>query len=123
MAIVIGFMIVFNMMQTNLKEQKRTFATMRTLGYQRSSISLANLFISIIQYVFAMFFAIPIGILLSKGLLHSISVPNQTQPFPKTWVMYVFTSILVLAYLLISHFLVMSTMRKWNLPESVKERE
>ena len=123
MAIVIGFMIVFNMMQTNLKEQKRTFATMRTLGYQRSSISLANLFISIIQYVFAMVFAIPIGILLSKGLLHSISVPNQTQPFPKTWVMYVFTSILVLAFLLISHFLVMSTMRKWNLPESVKERE
>lgn len=123
MAIIIGFMIVFNMMQTNLKEQKRTFATMRTLGYQRSSISNANLFVNIIQYIVAMVFAIPIGILLSKGLLHSISVPSQIHPFPKTWIIYVLTTVLVLAFLLISHFLAMRPMKKWNLPESVKERE
>ena len=123
MAIVIGFMIVFNMMQTNLKEQKRTFATMRTLGYQRSSISHANLFTSIFQYLVAMIFAIPLGIVLSKGLLASISVPSQIHPFPHTWIMYVFTFVLVLAFLLVSHFLVMNSMRKWNLPESVKERE
>ena len=123
MAIVIGFMIVFNMMQTNLKEQKRTFATMRTLGYQRSSISASNLFISILQYIVAMVFAIPVGILLSKGLLTSISTTSEIHPFPKTWQMYVFTTIFVLAFLLISHFIVMSSMRKWNLPESVKERE
>lgn len=123
MAIVIGFMIVFNMMQTNLKEQKRTFATMRTLGYQRSAISSANLLISIFQYIVAMVFAIPVGILLSKGLLVSISVPNQTQPFPRTWTMYVFTVVFVLAFLLVSHFLAMRPMKKWNLQESVKERE
>ena len=123
MAIVIGFMIVFNMMQTNLKEQKRTFATMRTLGYQRKSISGANLILSLFQYLIAMTFAIPIGILLSKGLLKSISVPSQIHPFPHTWIMYVFTSLLVLAFLLISHFLTMRPMKKWNLPESVKERE
>jgi putative ABC transport system permease protein len=111
------------MMQTNLKEQKRTFATMRTLGFQRSSISNSNLFISLFQYVIAMVFAIPIGVLLSKGLLHSISVPSQIHPYPKTWVMYVVSTLLVLAFLLVSHFLVMSTMKKWNLPESVKERE
>ena len=123
MAIVIGFMIVFNMMQTNLKEQKRTFATMRTLGYQRKSISGANLALSLFQYLIAMTFAIPIGILLSKGLLKSISVPSQIHPFPHTWIMYVFTVLLVLAFLLISHFLTMRPMKKWNLPESVKERE
>ena len=123
MAIVIGFMIVFNMMQTNLKEQKRTFATMRTLGYQRDSISSANLFVSIFQFIVAMGCAIPIGIVLSKGLLKSISVPSQVHPFPHTWTMYVFSILLVLAFLLVSHFLVMNTMRKWNLPESVKERE
>lgn len=123
MAIVVGFMIVFNMMQTNLKEQKRTFATMRTLGYQRKSISYANLAVSIFQFVVAMTFAIPLGILLSKGLLKSISVPSQIHPFPHTWIMYVFSTILVLLFLLVSHMLVMSSMRKWNLPESVKERE
>ena len=123
MAIVIGFMIVFNMMQTNLKEQKRTFATMRTLGYQRSSISVSNLIISLFQYVFAMVFAIPVGIVLAKGLLKSISVPSQIHPFPKTWITYVLSMVFVLMFLLISHLLVMSTMKKWNLPESVKERE
>lgn len=123
MAIVIGFMIVFNMMQTNLKEQKRTFATMRTLGYQRRSISMANLFTSIIQFIVAMIFAIPLGMFLSKGLLQSISTHSQVHPYPNSWVMYVLSIVFVLAFLLISHFLVMSSMRKWNLPESVKERE
>ena len=123
MAIVIGFLIVFNMMQTNLKEQKRTFATMRTLGYQRRSISLANLFSSLFQYIVAMLLAIPLGILLSKGLLQSISIPSQIHPFPHSWVMYVFSVVFVLIFLLLSHFLVMSSMKRWNLPESVKERE
>lgn len=123
MAIIIGFMIVFNMMQTNLKEQKRSFATMRTLGYQRSAISNANLVISIFQFVVAMALAIPIGILMSKVLLKAISVPNQIYPYPSTWTMYVLSTLLVLAFLLISHFLVMRRMKKWNLPESVKERE
>lgn len=123
MSIIVGFMIVFNMMQTNLKEQKRTFATMRTLGYQQKSISLANLTMSIIQFLLAMVFAIPIGILLSKGLLTSISVPDQIYPFTNAWSPYVFSILIVLSFLLLSHFLVMSTMRRWNLPETVKERE
>ena len=123
MSIIVGFMIVFNMMQTNLKEEKRAFATMRTLGYQRSSISFANLAMSIIQFLLAMVFAIPTGILLSKGLLTSISVPDQIYPFAKSWSPYVFSVLIVLAFLLLSHFLVMSSMKRWNLPETIKERE
>lgn len=123
MAVVVGFMIVFNMMQTNLKEQKRSFATMRTLGFQRSSISSSNLFVSIFQFILAIACAIPIGTVLSKLLLKSISVPDQIYPFPKTWTIYVFSTVIVLAFLLVSHFLVMRQMKKWNLPESVKERE
>ena len=123
MAVVVGFMIVFNMMQTNLKEQKRTFATMRTLGYQRKDISMANLFMSLIQFILSMVIAIPVGIALTKVLLKSISVPDQIYPFPNTWIPYVFATLIVLAFLLLSHFLVMNKMKKWNLPESVKERE
>ena len=123
MAIVIGFLIVFNMMMTNLKEQKRTFATMRTLGFQRSAISNANLVTNLFQFVVSMVLAIPAGIGITKVLLQSISVPDQIYPFPRSWTMYVFSSAIVLAFLLLSHFLVMRTMKKWNLPESVKERE
>lgn len=122
-AILVGFLIVFNMMQTNLKEQKRTLATMRTLGYQRRSISMANLINSFTQYIFAMVLAIPIGILLAKAMLKSISVADTIYPFSKSWTIYVLTLGIVLLFLLVSHFLVMSRMRRWNLPESVKERE
>lgn len=123
MAIVVGFAIVFNMMMTNLKEQKRTFATMRTLGYQRSSISGASLLTSLFQFILAMALAIPAGMGITNVLLQNISIPDQVYPFPRTWTMYVFSILIVLAFLLLSHFLVSRTMKKWNLPESVKERE
>ena len=116
-------MIVFNMMQTNLKEQKRTFATIRTLGYQRREISASNLLMSLVQYIIAMALAIPLGMVLSKLLLKGISIPTQTFPFPKSSLMYILSMVLVLAFLLISHFISMNSMKKWNLPEAVKERE
>ncbi len=122
-SIILGFMIVFNMMQTNLKEQKRTFATIRTLGYQRKEISMSNLFMSLVQYVFAMALAIPLGMILSKLLLNGISTPSQVFPFPRSVLMYLLALGLVLAFLLISHFISMNSMKKWNLPEAVKERE
>ena len=122
-SIILGFMIVFNMMQTNLKEQKRTFSTIRTLGYQRSAISMSNLVMSIVQYIFAMIFALPLGILLSKLLLNGISIPKQFFPFPHSPIMYILSCVFVLAFLLISHFISMNDMKKWNLPECVKERE
>ena len=122
-SIVLGFMIVFNMMQTNLKEQKRTYSTIRTLGYQRSAISMSNLVISLIQYLIAMIFAIPVGIVLSKTLLRGISIPSQLFPFPHSALMYVLSVVFVLVFLLVSHFIAMSSMKKWNLPEAVKERE
>lgn len=122
-SIILGFMIVFNMMQTNLKEQKRTFATIRTLGYQRREISMSNLFMSLVQYVFSMALAIPLGMVLSKLLLNGISIPSQIFPFPRSILMYLLALGLVLAFLLISHFISMHSMKKWNLPEAVKERE
>ena len=122
-SIVLGFMIVFNMMQTNLKEQKRTFSTIRTLGYQRRAISMSNLVMSLLQYVLAMGLAIPLGMVLSKVLLNGLSIPKQVFPYPKSWFMYVFSCVFVLAFLLISHFIAMRSMKKWNLPECVKERE
>lgn len=122
-SIILGFMIVFNMMQTNLKEQKRTFATIRTLGYQRREISMSNLFMSLVQYIFAMALAIPLGMVLSKLLLNGISISSQIFPFPRSILMYLLALGLVLAFLLISHFISMHSMKKWNLPEAVKERE
>ena len=122
-ALIMGFMIVFNMIQTNLKEQKRTFATMRTLGYQRSSISIANLINNLFQYFVAMIFAMPIGIGIGHILLNSISTTEQTFPYPKTIIIYFLCMLMVLAFLLVSHFVAMHDMKKWNLPSAIKERE
>ena len=70
-----------------------------------------------------MVLALPVGILLSKTLLNGLSVPKQFFPFPHSVLMYILTAALVLAFLLISHFISMSSMKRWNLPEAVKERE
>ena len=122
-ALIMGFVILFNMIQTNLKEQKRTFATMRTLGYQRSSISYANLITTLFQYIVAMIFAIPLGIGIGIVLLDGLSTTEQTFPYPKTIYIYFLCSAMVLGFLLVSHFVAMHDMRRWNLPEAVKERE
>jgi putative ABC transport system permease protein len=122
-AMIMGFLIVFNMIQTNLKEQKRSFATMRTLGYQRSSISFANLMNNLFQYVIALILAIPAGIGLSNFILINISSSDQKFPFPQTTFMYVMTCILVLVFLLASHYVAMNDMKRWNLPSAIKERE
>ena len=84
---------------------------------------MANLYVSLEQFVLAMCFAIPLGVFLSKGLLQSISIPSQIHPFPKTYTMYLYSTLIVLAFLLLSHVLVMRGMKRWNLPEEVKERE
>ena len=78
---------------------------------------------SLVQYVFAMALAIPLGMVLSKLLLNGISIPSQVFPFPRSVLMYLLALGLVLAFLLISHFISMNSMKKWNLPEAVKERE
>lgn len=122
-AIVMGFLIVFNMTLTNLKEQKRTFATMRTLGFQRSSISNANLLNSIFQFIIASGLGIPAGMGLSHILLNTLSSNQMIFPYPHVILMYFLCIILVLSFLLISHFIAMSDMKRWNLPECVKERE
>ena len=70
-----------------------------------------------------MAFAIPLGVLFSSLILNGISIPEQTFPFPHSWVMYVLSVVFVLFFLLISHFIAMSSMKKWNLAECVKERE
>ncbi len=122
-ALLMGFLIVFNMIQTNLKEQKRSFATMRTLGYQRSSISNANLINNLFQYVVAMIFALPAGVGLSNFILINISSSDQKFPFPQAISMYVMTCVLVLVFLLASHYVAMHDMTRWNLPSAIKERE
>ena len=96
---------------------------MRTLGYQRSSISLANLVNNLFQYFVAIALAIPIGIGIGQILLKSISTTEQTFPYPKTIFIYFLCALMVLGFLLFSHFLAMNDMKKWNLPEAVKERE
>jgi putative ABC transport system permease protein len=122
-AIIMGFMIIFNMMVTNLKEYKRTFATMRTLGYQRSSISIANLINNLFQYVVATALAIPAGVLAARYTLSRISTDVQIFPFPKVAIIYFQTAFLVLVFILISHHFAMNDMKRWILPSCIKERE
>ena len=70
-----------------------------------------------------MIFAIPMGIGIGHILLNSISTTEQIFPFPKTIIIYFLCMLMVLAFLLVSHFVAMHDMKKWNLPSAIKERE
>lgn len=122
-AIIIGLTIVYNTTQTNLLERKKELCVLRTLGFQRSEIS-ASLFVqSLLQFVFSCLVGLPTGILVAKTALKKISTEGREYVFANGPREYIFTVLLVFAYIVISHIMAMRSMKKWDLVENVKEKE
>jgi len=122
-SIIMGIIIVYNMIKTNLREQKRSLATLRTLGYSINSIKLSNLIITLIEYLISSIIGLIIGTIYSKVLLMNISTSRQTYVYPNSLFVYALTFGIVLLFVLVSHILNMLEIKKWNLPSETKERE
>ena len=122
-AVTIGFVIVLNTMLTNLHENKKELAILRTLGFQHREISRSRLSQSLVQFVLACLIGFPLGSLLARAALSSISTPLTEHVYVGGITEFVFTGGLILAYLLFSHFVSMRTMKKWDFCEVVKDKE
>ena len=61
--------------------------------------------------------------LIAKYGLEKLSTSTREYIFANSINEYIFTIILVLAYVVISHFIAMSSMKKWDLVENVKDKE
>ena len=122
-AVTIGFVIVLNTMLTNLYESKKELAILRTLGFQRREISRSRLSQALLQFFLACLIGLPLGALLAKAALASISTPHTEYIYVGSAADYLFTAGIILAYLVVSHIFSMRTMKKWDINELVKDKE
>ena len=122
-AIVIGLVIVINTAQTNLLEKKRELCVLRTLGFQHSEVSRKWFVQSFLQFVCSCIIGLPSGIYIAKTALQKLSTEGREYVFANSFNEYTFTILLVLAYMVISHFIAMHSMKKWDMVESVKDKE
>ncbi len=122
-SIMIGLIIIINTLHANLLEQKRDLCIMRTLGFQRSELSFRLLFQSGMYYIFAILPGIPLGVWGTQMTLDKMETAGRSYPFVNTPSMYLLTCGMVLAYLLIGHAISMRDMKRWDIVESVKDKE
>jgi putative ABC transport system permease protein len=122
-AIIIGLVIVINTAQTNLLEKKRELCVLRTLGFQHSEISRKWFVQSFLQFVLSCIVGLPTGIYIAQIGLQKLSTEGREYVFANSFNEYIFTILLVLAYMIVSHFIAMNSMKKWDMVESVKDKE
>jgi len=122
-AVTIGFVIVLNTMLTNLYENKKELAILRTLGFQHREISRSRFSQALLQFVLACLIGFPPGALLARAALASISTPFTEYVFVGGVLEYLFTGGIILSYLIVSHIFSMRSMKKWDVTEVVKDKE
>jgi len=122
-AIIIGLVIVINIAQTNLLEKKRELCVMRTLGFQHNEISKKWFVQSFLQFIFSCIIGLPIGIVIANYGLQQLSTSSREYVFANSIAEYIFTILLVLLYVIVSHIIAMNSMKKWDLVENVKDKE
>jgi ABC-type antimicrobial peptide transport system permease subunit len=122
-AVVIGSVVVMNTIRTNLQDQKREISVLRTLGFQHSSLSVRLMTQAAVYYIFACIIGIPSGIVVTKYILKTVEQKTRSYPLVHDIRIYLLTMLIVAAYMVISHFSSMRSIRKWNMVENVKRKE
>ncbi len=122
-SVVIGLIIVVNTLRTNLQDQKKDLCILRTLGFQYSGLSLRLMTQAAVYYLFSCVIGIPVGILVTNIALNRLEIEDRSYPFVNDYRIYLLTLLLVLGYIVLSHFISVRTIKKWNLVETVKDKE
>lgn len=122
-AVTIGMVIVVNTICTNLQEQKKELCVLRTLGFQYSGLSLRLMTQAGVYYLFACIIGIPAGTVVTKFILNKLEVEDRSYPFVNDFRAYLFTLLLVLLYVFVSHMISMRMVKKWDIVETVKDKE
>lgn len=123
MAMAIGLVIVLNTSQTNLLEQKKELCILRTLGLQHRENARYWFAQSVLHFAVSCIFGFPGGVLFTEKALQKLELSNRTYPFVNSPRDYVLTAAVVLGYIVFSHFLTVGSMKKWDIVETVKEKE
>ena len=122
-SIGLGALIVSLMMQTSLIEQKRDLCIMRSVGFGMYQISGIWSFVTIIQFLVSMIFAIPLSFLTTKLFLSLVNTKMaMVLSYANIWHALMMMA-LVAFFLVFAHFFCMSIVKRWNIAENTKNRE
>jgi len=121
-AIVMGLIIIFNTEQTNLLEEQRRLSILRVLGVKISQISMWWLINLLIQLIIALLIGLPLGTIVAKVILSGMNTVSREYPFINDPRLYLFTIAIILLFSIISHFICMLFIKKWNLAENTKSK-
>lgn len=122
-SLIIGFVIVYNTTTNSLFEQKKELSVLRTIGFQVKDISKMWLVQTAMQTILSLILGLSAGILFSKYAMNVISTSSREYPFTSSSNQYYLTIIIVLIFILITHYIAMQNIRKWNLVENTKEKD
>ncbi len=123
MASVLGMVIIVTTSKSNLLEQKRELCVLRTLGFQHSQISRHWFLQSLLQFLVSCGAGLLAGRSVEKEALARMSDASREFPMVSEPWLYVATLTVVLAYVILSHFISMRSVKQWDLVESVKDKE
>ncbi|MDD5953585.1 MAG: ABC transporter permease [Firmicutes bacterium] len=123
MAFLIGAVIIYNMSLINLKERKRVYATMLTLGMQETELGRASFAELAAQYVFSMLVGCLAGSGLGKPLLEMTSTESiyYTKAFSLSSMLLI--GACVGAFMVLGHLLALRQMKEIDLVEELKSKE
>lgn len=122
-AVGLGMIIVSLMMQTSLQEQRRDLCIMRSVGFSMGQISGIWSFVTILQYIFACAFAVPLSFLVTKILLGFTATKMAMVLSYANWIHALITLFIVAAFLVLSQAICMRKVKKWNIADNTKNRE
>ena len=122
-SIGLGVLIVSLMMQTSLMEQKRDLCIMRSVGFSMAQISGIWSFVTLLQFILSMIFAIPLAFLSTHIFLTLVNT-NTAMVLSYANGLHVLMTIgIVGLFLTGSHFACMRIVKKLNIAENTKNRE
>ncbi len=122
-SVLIGLVIVVNTSQTNLLEQKKEICLLRTLGFSHRQVS-GNLFLqSVLHFAFSCVIGLPCGVWVAKILLDGLETKLREYPFANGFAEYLLTAGMVFGFVLLSHLICAHAVRKWDIVDTVKEKE
>ena len=122
-ASALGMVIIVTTARSNLLEQKRELCVLRTLGFQHSQVSRHWFMQSLLQFLVSCAVGLWGGQRMEKEAL--LRVSDETRDFPmvnEPW-LYLTTLSVTLAFVILSHLISMRSVKRWDLVESVKDKE
>ena len=122
-ALIIGYIIIINLNTYNIIDQKRNLSIFKMLGFRYKEIS-KNWFIqSITQCIVSIIIGLPLGVILSKIMLKTVSSPRRDFIYASGIKEVIITILLLFIYMYVSHRKCMSKFKKVDIIEEVKDED